>query len=80
MADTEAKASVFQDDNGNSSYMRVMSGASFVACVAVAASLMIRPPEDPYTGLYIFTAFLVGAFVPKMIQKFAEQPLNMVKK
>lgn len=80
MSDIETKANVFQDDNGNSSYMRVMSAASFVACVLVAVLLMIRPPADPYTGLYIFTAFLVGAFVPKMIQKFAEQPLSMVKK
>lgn len=66
------KASILQDDNGNSSYMRVMSMCSFVACVAVAVLILVKPPADPYTGLYIFTAFLVGAFVPKMIQKFAE--------
>ena len=70
--DEQPKASVLQDDNGNASYMRIMSLCSFVACVAVAILILCKPPQDPYTGLYIFTAFLVGAFVPKMIQKFAE--------
>jgi hypothetical protein len=74
------EAKVLTDDNGNPSTMRVMSIASFIASVAVAALILMRPPADPYTGLYIFTAFLIGAFVPKAIQKFAEQPFDIGKK
>jgi hypothetical protein len=64
------------DDYGNPSTMRVMSWLSFFACIITAGLVLIRPPQDPFTGLYIFSAFLLGAFVPKALQKFAEQPLR----
>ena len=64
------------DDSGNPSTMRAMSWLSFFACVIVAGLIFAKPPQDPFTGLYIFSAFLLGAFVPKALQKFAEQPLR----
>ncbi len=66
-----------QDDAGNNSTMRAMSIVSLIAAILTAVILLIRPPADPYSGLYIFTAFLVGAFVPKAIQKFAEVKVPM---
>lgn len=68
----ENKATLLTDDNGNPSTMRVMSWCSFVACIVVAGLIFFKPPTDPFTGLYIFTAFLIGAFVPKALQKWAE--------
>jgi hypothetical protein len=75
----ERQSSLLTDDNGNPSTMRVMSWFAFIAAVATAVIIFIRPPEDPFTGLYVFTAFLLGAFVPKALQKFAETPLRAPK-
>ena len=68
----ETKATLLTDDNGNPSTMRVMSWCSFIACIVAAGLIFFKPPPDPFTGLYIFTAFLIGAFVPKALQKWAE--------
>jgi len=68
----ENKATLLTDDNGSPSTMRVMSWCSFVACIVAAGLIFFKPPTDPFTGLYIFTAFLIGAFIPKSLQKFAE--------
>lgn len=67
------------DDNGNPSTMRTMSWCSFILSAITGILIIVHPPVDSFTGLYIFTAFLVGGFVPKAIQKFAEQPLSMRK-
>lgn len=72
-------ARVLQDDNGNQSYMRVMSFLSFIMSVVIALLMFFRPPIDPFTGLYIFSGFLIGGFVPKAIQKFAENLPNLRK-
>ena len=60
------------DDEGNPSTMRVMSWCSFLIACVIGILLIVRTPADTFTGLYVFTAFLVGGFVPKFIQKFAE--------
>ena len=65
-------AGMLEDDKGNTSYMRGASMASLVYAMAVGAILILKPLEDPSTGLYVFTAFLLGAFAPKAVQKFAE--------
>lgn len=75
----EKQITLLTDDNGNPSTMRVMSWFAFVAAVATAVIIFMRPPEDAFTGLYIFTAFLLGAFFPKALQKFAETPLRAPK-
>jgi hypothetical protein len=75
----ENKIGYLTDDEGNPSTMRVMSWCSFLIACVVGILLIVRTPADTFTGLYVFTAFLVGGFVPKAIQKFAEQPLSMKK-
>jgi hypothetical protein len=71
----------FQDDNGNQSSMRVMCFMSLIAAIAAAALMFFKPPTEAFNGLYIFTVFMVGAFAPKAIQKFAEiLPMVMGKK
>jgi len=68
----ENKATLLTDDDGNPSSMRVMSWCSFAAAILTAVLIFFKPPADPFTGLYIFSAFLIGAFIPKALQKFAE--------
>jgi hypothetical protein len=75
----ENKVGYLTDNNGNPSTMRSMSWCSFILAAIAGILLIVRPPADSFTGLYVFTAFLVGGFVPKAIQKFAEQPLSMKK-
>lgn len=61
-----------QDDQGNNSTMRAMSIVALIASLATGAYVVITNPADSTTGLYVFTAYLLGAFVPKAVQKFAE--------
>lgn len=75
----EGQTGYFQEDNGNKSSMRVMSFLSFLMACASGFLLLTRPTADPATGLYVFTGFLLGAFVPKAIQKFAEVNIGRAK-
>ena len=63
------------DDNGNPSNMRVMSVISLIASIAFGLIEILRPVStmrNDMNGLYITMAFLVAAFAPKAVQKFAE--------
>ena len=72
---------ILQEDNGNKSTMRVMCVSSFVVAVALAgATLWFSSTSqffDVSTGIYFGTAFLVGAFAPKALQKFAEEKVPL---
>lgn len=72
-------AGVLQEDNGNGSTTRVMSFISlFASIVFGAATLYVAAlyRVDPSTGVYLTTFFGLGAFAPKVVQKFAEQKLK----
>ena len=64
--------SFFQEDNGNYSSMRLMNCASLVASV-LFGYLTISKPDVGGNGLYITFGFLLGAFAPKVLQKFVEE-------
>lgn len=69
MSEGQNKVGVCQDDNGNPSSMRVMSFISLFAAIGVAlASICMNQDHRDLVLL-----FLVGAFVPKVFQKFAEK-------
>lgn len=59
-----------KDHDGKPSAMRLMSMVSLLAAVGLATmqALTDAPPQDT-----VILYFLTGAFVPKSIQKFAEQ-------
>ncbi len=76
MPEQENASGVFRDDTGNASSMRVMSFMSLFAAFGTAAVLLVKNPTDATTGLYLFSGFMIGAFVPKAIQKFAEQKIT----
>ncbi len=68
----EKEVGYHTDDNGNPSNMRAMSTSSLVAAFVCAGLTLSGTAPDPSTGLYLSSMFMVGAFCPKMIQKFAE--------
>ena len=60
----------FQEDNGNQSSMRLMSFLSLLASMVFGGLTIYTQYAD---GIIITFGFLVGAFAPKAVQKFAEQ-------
>lgn len=64
-------AEFFQGDNEKYSTMRAMS---FIALIAAIVFGAITITSNDSEGKYITTAFLVAAFAPKAVQKFAERP------
>lgn len=64
-------AELFQEDNGKYSTMRAMS---FIALIAAIVFGAITITSNDSEGKYITTAFLVAAFAPKAVQRFAERP------
>lgn len=65
-------AKTFQDDKGNNSSMRMMCFVSLLASIAFGFTSILHPAAG-INGLYITFGFLLGAFAPKAVQKFAEK-------
>lgn len=69
----------FEEDNGNRSSMRLMSFVALIAAI-VFGFLTILNPGNPNNnseeGIYITFGFLLSAFAPKAVQKFAETKLK----
>ncbi|MEG4166673.1 MULTISPECIES: hypothetical protein [unclassified Microcoleus] len=63
-------AELFQEDNGKYSTMRAMSFIALIAAIVFGAITITSKDSE---GKYITTAFLVAAFAPKAVQKFAER-------
>ena len=65
---------VFSDDEGNPSSIRLMSFLSLLIAGGLAATMVLdwgSPEGAKKTELVLY--FLVGAFAPKVVQKFAEK-------
>lgn len=60
------------EDNGNKSSMRLMSIMSLIVAVVFGGFIIYSKTPDP-NAMYIFTLFFLGAFCPKLVQKFVEQ-------
>ena len=63
-------AEFFQEDNGKYSTIRAMSFIALIAAIVFGAMTMTSKDAE---GKYITTAFLVAAFAPKAVQRFAER-------
>jgi len=61
----------FQEDNGNRSSMRLMSFAALIAAIVFGLITTLGVGSGP-EGIYITFGFLLAAFAPKALQKFAE--------
>lgn len=63
-------AEIFQEDNRKYSTMRAMSFIALIAAIVFGAMTITSKDSD---GKYMTTVFLVAAFAPKAVQKFAER-------
>jgi hypothetical protein len=71
------RATFFQEDNGNSSSMRLMCFVSLIASVLFGVLTIYTNSQE---GILVTFGFLLGAFAPKAVQKFAEQKVGAQKK
>jgi hypothetical protein len=79
--DSEAPG-FFQEDNGNYSSMRLMSMVALIAAIVFGFLTILGPGGSNNAantnGIYITFGFLISAFAPKAVQKFAEQKIPVV--
>lgn len=67
------KSGYLDDDNGNPSSMRLMSVIALIASIGFGIiSIFHTAASTNENGLYVTFAFLLAAFAPKALQKFAE--------
>ena len=64
-----------KEDNGNFSSMRLMSLIALISAISFGG-ITLANPEVKDVGTNLTFSFLVAAFTPKAVQKFAE---NKVK-
>ena len=67
----------FLDDDGNPSSMRVMSAIAFLASAYLAVVEVSAKMTDQAGDTELVLYFLVAAFLPKALQKFAEGAENV---
>lgn len=74
---SQAKGGFFLEDNGSKSSMRLMSFIALMAAIAFGALTLLNPTKtiNGTDGIYITFGFLLSAFAPKAVQKFAETKL-----
>lgn len=60
------------DDKGHPSSMRLMSFVALSAAIAFGLIVLLHEGANALNGLYLTIAFLLAAFAPKALQKFAE--------
>ena len=70
---SQRKTGFLEDHHGNPSSMRLMSITSLAASIIFGVLSVLHPgAQEDTNGLYITMAFLLAAFAPKALQKFAE--------
>ena len=72
-------ASFFEEDNGTKSSMRLMCFIALIAAI-VFGVLTIQVAAGDANGIYITFGFLLAAFAPKAVQKFAETKIPPIAK
>lgn len=73
------KPGFFEEDHGGRSSMRLMCFVALLASIVfglLTILLNANGKPDGGTGIYITLAFLVAAFAPKAVQKFAEAKVS----
>ena len=73
MADETKPAGFLEEDNSSKSSMRLMCFISLLASIGYAVLVRMSALAMNQYDMIIFVGFLVGAFAPKAIQKFAEE-------
>lgn len=60
------------DDRGHPSSMRLMSMLALITSIAFGLITVLKTGVNHDNGLYITVLFVLAAFAPKALQKFAE--------
>ena len=60
------------DDHGHPSSMRLMSMVALMAAIAFGLITLLHEEANGINGVYLTVSFLLAAFAPKALQKFAE--------
>jgi hypothetical protein len=74
----EEDSGFFQEANGTYSSMRLMCFIAILAAIVfglLTILLAANGKSDGSNGIYITFGFLISAFAPKAVQKFAEQKI-----
>ena len=71
----EKPVGFLQEDNGNNSSMRLMSLIALLSAIVFGGLTMVNP-NTKEVGINLTFSFLVAAFAPKAVQKFAENRLK----
>ena len=74
VVNSEKPAGFLQEDNGNNSSMRLMSLIALISAIVFGIMTMTNP-DAKEVGINLTFSFLVAAFAPKAVQKFAEERL-----
>ncbi len=70
-----------EDHQGNPSSMRLMSVIALLASIAFGLiTILYETNTVNSNGLFITSAFLIAAFAPKALQKFAESKFTEINK
>lgn len=75
--------SFLTEDNGSKSSIRLMSFISLFAAMMFGVLTLVLSyygKTDSGNGIMITFGFLLGAFAPKVLQKFAEEKIGAVPK
>ena len=72
----ENKSGFFAEENGKSSSMRLMSFLSLLAAIIFGVLTVLVKEANGNNGIFITFGFLLAAFAPKALQKFAETKIN----
>ncbi|MBC2696305.1 MAG: hypothetical protein HF982_13725 [Desulfobacteraceae bacterium] len=66
------RSELFEEDNGNVSSIRLMSLIALIAAIIFGFLTILLEDANATNGIYITFGFLLSAFAPKALQKFAE--------
>lgn len=71
----EKSVGFLDENNGNPSSMRLMSLIALISAIAFGGFTLLKP-EVKDVGINLTFSFLVAAFAPKAVQKFAENRVS----
>jgi hypothetical protein len=68
----ENKSGVFQEDNGSTSWIRISSFIALLWSIVITLLDLLGKTGTNGNAIIYATMFLIAAFAPKVVQKFAE--------
>ena len=72
MVNTNSQHGYLTDDQVHPSSMRLMSMIALIAAILFGLITLVHDGATDENGLYLTGLFLIAAFAPKALQKFAE--------